>query len=144
MLHGHYLLKLKAMGIILCGLFLFVVPGVIKQIRFTFLPYVIFFNRFYHQGKVNALQYSDQLSRGLGWTIFILFICLPSCIYEGVGFIVRNYFHKSTLNQYGIFEYSGVIVSVYAGCMIMVYLFSILYFMYVEKDRKHMMYFEET
>ena len=117
---------LKAACIILCGLFLFVIPGIIKQVRLTFLPYVICFNRFYQQRKLSALQHSDKLSRGIGWMIFILFICIPSCIHEGVRFIVKHYFYKPTLAQYGFFEYSGVILSVYVGCVAIVYLFSIL------------------
>jgi len=129
---------LKAICYIFCGLLLFIVPGIIKQIRFTFLPYVILFNRSYHEGKLKALPHSDQLSRGLAWILFFLFVCVPTFLYEGVRFIIKRYFHRSEIVEYGFFQYTGLILSVYIGGVLMIYLFSVLYFMYVAKDQKHM------
>lgn len=63
--------------IILWGL-LFILPGLYKQIRYYFVPYVVLFLPEYQEDKVDALEVSEWLTKGHGWGIFILVLFLTS------------------------------------------------------------------
>ena len=133
---------LKATVIICAGFFLFIIPGFVKQVHFTFLTFVIFFNRLYHQGELKALQHSQKLSRGLGWSLFVLAIVIPSFVHEIVG-QVKQFLHFPVF-QYEVIRYPALILCVYINSLIIVYLFSILYFMYVTKDREQMIHYTKA
>jgi len=70
---------LKALAITVVGLILFIVPGLVYQILFTFFPFVIFFDKRYETGELNALNESKRLIkpyffRTLAYSLILFFI----------------------------------------------------------------------
>jgi len=128
----------KACLIIIAGLFLFLIPGIIKYIHYFFFTFVVFFNKEYKAGKLNALKHSKELSRGLRWWIFLLVILfsfigvIPSKSVD----IVLNH----TQSLWAV--YPTLIFSLYIYCLISAYFYSILYFIYTIKENDKMIEFE--
>ncbi len=78
--------SLRAFCWILIFLLALVIPGIIKYIRYTFVPYVVLFDKRYQQGEVDALERSSELSRGVGLKLFAviaLFFAI-SIVLQGV------------------------------------------------------------
>lgn len=122
---------LKASVIILAGCFLFIIPGIIKQIHFMFVIYVIFFNRLYREGKISALKYSKDLSRGLRWWL-LLFLGLHLLLEYPVK-VGQNLLEM--FSQTGYVQYPVLMALLYLTALAMVYLCSLLYFVYVARDK---------
>lgn len=53
--------SLLAFSRILLFSLLFIIPGVVYYIFYTFMPYIVFFDRKYHAGEVNALEESKRI-----------------------------------------------------------------------------------
>ncbi len=125
---------LKATGIILAGLIVFVIPGIIKYVQYMFFSFVVFFNRDYKEGKINCLKHSKKLSKGLGWWLFGLFFLLPHFIGE-----IPNQMGKLVFGHIDskLIIYPVLIASLHVMCVIITYLFSMMYFMYVTKEREN-------
>lgn len=66
---------LYAMGLILIGLVLFVIPAIVVQVALSFFPFVIFCDSRYYQSDLSALKESHRLMKGL-MTIGTLFALL--------------------------------------------------------------------
>ncbi len=64
---------------------LLIVPGVVRYIRYVFVPYVVLFDREYQLGEVDALDRSMKLSQREGWMIFFL-LAIPFAV--SIGFQV--------------------------------------------------------
>jgi hypothetical protein len=64
--------SLRAMGKALLWSFLLIVPGLIKYIRFTFVPYIVLFEQDYRDGKVDALERSEVLVSGHTWALALI------------------------------------------------------------------------
>lgn len=63
---------LRMTGNILMWSILFLIPGLYKQIKYLFVPFVVLFDSQYHSGKVDALKRSSQLTSGLFWILSLL------------------------------------------------------------------------
>ena len=132
---------IKASMIIVATSFLFIIPGVIKQIHYIFFSFVVFFNQDYKKGKINALKHSKKLSKGLGWWIFGLFMVLPYFInYISMAVVQKVVLVEQTQSVWIMFPI--LILCVYIVVLTMTYLYSILYFMYVIKDQNQMVNYD--
>jgi hypothetical protein len=59
------------------GFILFLIPGIILWVQFTFVPYVVLFDSQFKAGKVDALERSKALVKGHFWRLSgILILCL--------------------------------------------------------------------
>ena len=52
---------------------LLILPGIYKQIRYLFVPFVVLLDPQYQQGKVDALERSSLLTVGVFWWLVLLF-----------------------------------------------------------------------
>ena len=127
---------LKATGIIFLGFLCLIIPGIIKSVHYCFFSFVVFFNKNYKENKINPLKYSKEISEGLGWWIFFLSIILPLLISS----IILTPVSKKIFHQIGSFWmiYFSLILLIYMVSLISTYVYSILFFMYVLKDKDHM------
>ena len=127
---------LKATGVIFLGLLCFVIPGIIKSVHYCFFSFVVFFNKNFKENKINSLKYSKEISKGLGWWIFFLSIILPLLISS----IILTPVSRKIFLQIGSFWmiYFSLILLMYVVSLISTYIYSILFFMYVLKDKDQM------
>ena len=123
---------IKASIIVLAGLFLFIIPGIIKQIHYTFFSFVVFFNKSYKEGKIDCLKHSKNLTKGLGLWLLVFSILLPVIVNSIPGAYVKMVF-RNTDSVWII--YPLLILCMYVVCLLFSYLSSILYFMYIIKDK---------
>ena len=121
----------KALVIICFGFIFFIIPGVIKTVHYAFLPYVIFFNKNYHAGKINALKHSKHLSKGFGWWIVFLFIINPTLTVE----FVNNTLQQVTLHSW--LAYLPVFIAYYIFAVINQYFFALMFFVYRSREQYH-------
>ena len=124
---------LKSFVIIIGALFLLIIPGIIKVIHYIFLSFVVFFNKDYKEGKINALKHSKKLSKGLGWWLFFLICIVPYFITKIPHLVVKSIFSQ-TDSLFII--YPLLILSLYICCMLSTYLCSVLYFMYTAREQQ--------
>ncbi len=61
-------------GQILLWSLLLIIPGIYKQIQYLFVPFVVLFDSEYKSGKVDALNKSAQLSKGIFWNLGFIFL----------------------------------------------------------------------
>ena len=54
--------------------FLLVIPGIIKMIRYQFVIFIVATEKKYQLGDIEALQASENLSRGRSWPLLVLVI----------------------------------------------------------------------
>ncbi len=130
---------LKAIIIVLAGLCLFIIPGIIKSIHYTFFSFVVFFNKNYKDGKIDALKHSKALSKGVGfWLFFLLFgpsflICGLAGFYAGLYAGLYKQPISTSITYYPILTFYK-----YISYLLGIYMCSVLYFMYVIKDKNQM------
>ena len=63
------LANLMVFGLVLIGLFALIVPGVIIACRLAFTPYIVMDKKL---DPIEAVELSWKLTRGHGWTIFLM------------------------------------------------------------------------
>ena len=68
--------SLRVLTYVLLWSFLFILPGVYKQIRWTFVPFIVYFDPNYEKGDVDPLEESAKLSVGLMWVLTPLIVAL--------------------------------------------------------------------
>ena len=129
---------IKASGIIFAAFLCFIIPGIIKNIHYTLFSFVVFFNKNYKENKIDALKHSKELSQGLGWWIFGLFVVLPPLISFIPGLIPKIVFEQT--DSLWII-YPSLILCLYFTSLLFTYIYSILFFMYVIKDQNQMVGF---
>ncbi len=127
--------SLKASVIIIAGLCILVIPGIIKHVHYTFFSFVVFFNKNYKDGKIDALKHSKALSKGVGFWLFFLSVLLPVLVNTIPGSCAKSIFNK--IDSIWI-AYPILIFCLYIVCLFFIYLCSVLYFMYVIKDKNQM------
>ena len=66
--------SLRVIGYSLCWVQALVIPGVIKYLRWTFVPFIVLFDADYQRGEVDALARSNKIIRGHTLAIFLCFI----------------------------------------------------------------------
>ena len=67
---------IKAFFVIFAYLFLLIIPGIIKALRFLFLAQTVFFDENFKQEKISALKASHNVTRGRLFLIICFMICL--------------------------------------------------------------------
>ncbi|MDE0518841.1 MAG: hypothetical protein OXH36_04730 [Bdellovibrionales bacterium] len=125
----------KASIIVFAGLLCFIIPGIIKQIHYVFFSFVVFFNKNYKENKISALKHSKNLSKGLRWWVFGLFMVLPYFIGLIPGFIPKVVFAQT--NSLWVI-YPSLILCLYITYLLFTYIYSILFFIYAIKDQEQM------
>ncbi len=122
---------LKASGIILLGICVFLVPGIIKSVHYTFFSFIVFFDQDYKAGKVSCLKRSKELSKGIGWWIFGLGIVLPFLIQSAQDVFLTSFLKINSL----WILYPVLVLYVYVISLCFTYLCSMLYFMYITQHK---------
>lgn len=104
--------SIRSLAVSLLWFFLLIVPGVVKYVRYFFVPYVVVADPDYQKGQIDALEESERLVKGISWPLFIviviltvvefqqqslrekhLFISAPFwSMIENVGFFAVNYY----------------------------------------------------
>lgn len=65
--------SLRAWGKSLAWGFLLILPGIVKWLRYSFVPFVVLLDEEYRQGKKDALEKSEDLAHKRFFAIFALF-----------------------------------------------------------------------
>jgi hypothetical protein len=63
------LANLLVIALVVLGLFALIIPGIIIACRLAFVPYIIMDKKL---DPIEAVEYSWKLTRGHGWTIFLM------------------------------------------------------------------------
>lgn len=73
---GNDFLKesLKAIGKSSLWMYCFIIPGIIRWIEYSILPFVVFLNKKYQSGAAEALQLSQTISKKNKWKLYIFWI----------------------------------------------------------------------
>lgn len=56
--------------------FLFIIPGIIKMIRYQFVVYIVASSKKYEAGELDALEASEKLTEGRFWSLTTLILIL--------------------------------------------------------------------
>ena len=98
---------IKALFVILFFLILFIIPGLYKMVRYSFLTETVLFDSAYKKGDLSALKSADKSTRGFFWLMFLYsalvffltvlfgdlkFSFLPGFLASGLGFVFQFYF----------------------------------------------------
>lgn len=68
--------SLRSLGVALIWFLLLIVPGVIKYIRYLFVPYIVVADPDYEAGRVDALNESERLSKGFFWPLLVIILIM--------------------------------------------------------------------
>lgn len=68
--------SLRALGQIAVGLLLFIIPGIIRMIKYAFIPFIVQFHPQYLKGSADALKLSRELCKGVLFKITIILVLL--------------------------------------------------------------------
>lgn len=105
----------------------FIIPGIIKWTRLTFVPFVVLLEPAYAHGKIDALKESERRAKGKTWVLF--FVLLISQILDaGLDFLTYS---STWLNQ---FPFRILILSVSMG--IGIFTTCVLYELYLSWEKK--------
>jgi hypothetical protein len=66
--------SLRAFGVTMLWLCLFIIPGIYKYICYFFVPYVVVADEAYIRGERDALEYSTQLVKGFSLQLLTLIV----------------------------------------------------------------------
>jgi hypothetical protein len=61
--------------------FLFIVPGIVKMIRYQFVVYIVASSKQYEAGELDALAASEKLTYGRFWSLTTLILLLASAAF---------------------------------------------------------------
>jgi hypothetical protein len=89
--------NLKALGLTLIWSLAFVIPGIIKYLQYQFVSFVVLVDPDYEDGKVDALQRSKELTKGI--LLLLLGILWVGAILSwGLGYVEEAHpLHRSPL-----------------------------------------------
>jgi hypothetical protein len=76
--HGKDLVNetLRVAAQVIFGLIMFIIPGLIRGVRYGFVPFIVTSDKTYMEGKRDALEYSSQLIKGITLALAILWLAL--------------------------------------------------------------------
>ena len=63
---------IKMTALVILWLLAFIIPGLFKQVRWYFMPFVVMFEDDYMAGKIDPLDRSNELVRGATLIVFII------------------------------------------------------------------------
>ena len=115
----------------------FLIPAFIKIIHYTFIPFVIFFNKEYIENKKSSLKLSTFVCRGLP-VVFLVLGFLPFGTIELLDSLLKTIFYgpNQEVSSINIFYFS---LSSLFRIASTIFTSSVLYFMYIEKDKAHLL-----
>lgn len=102
--------------------YLLLVPGFIKYLQFSFVPFVVMMDAEYEQGLVDALATSQRRSRGLLGKLFLLFIIF-SVAWPLLSSSVDEYkiFLKSPVTAFGFAVVDMTLLVIFVLCVYALY-----------------------
>lgn len=118
--------SLKAFGHVILGVILFVIPGIVFYVFYTFLPYIVFFNRQYDAGNLSALKESKRLAKARFLALFAQIVLF------GVIAVLLQLGPKILGMPYLGFEFAVFVLSFYFSAFSFMYFYE-LYKRYEEK-----------
>ncbi len=65
--------QLRAWGSVANWTFVFILPGLWRFIQYSFVPFIVCFDNEYQLGKIDALEQSRKISRGMGLQLLAAF-----------------------------------------------------------------------
>ena len=68
--------QLRVASGIVIGLVMGIFPGLLRMVRWAFVPFIVTTNPAYTQGEVDALKYSEKLTKGLIGSIALFWLVL--------------------------------------------------------------------
>lgn len=83
--------NLKAIGSASLWMFVFIIPGLIKWIEYSLLPFVVFLNPDYQKGDREALSLSVSLVKKSFWKFFLFWILFNCVIPIGISLLGGEY-----------------------------------------------------
>ena len=111
----------------------FLIPAFIKIIHYTFIPFVIFFNKEYIENKKSSLKLSTLACRGLP-IVFLVLGFLSFGVIEFLDSLLKTicYGKSQEVSSINIFYFS--LSSLFRAASTIL-TSSVLYFIYIEKDK---------
>lgn len=67
-----FLESLRALAVIFLWTLAFIVPGLFKYLRLSFVPYVVVADKEYAEGHIDALAESNRLATGITFILFVI------------------------------------------------------------------------
>ena len=99
----------------------FIIPGIYKQVRYIFVPFVVLLDLRYQKGEVDALEQSAELTKGIfGW---LLTLFLASFVVD-IGFEMLLQIHPVLVHPAARVLMGGLTL------LVSIYFYTIFYFMY--------------
>ena len=126
----------KASVIVLLGCAAFLLPGIVKAVHYTFVSFVVFFNRSYQEGKVSALKRSRELARGFFWWIVLIVV-----LFQVVDIILSKI--KTQILDGVLTSPDWVLATIlgvysYLSLLTAIYVYTMLYTIYARRDKDQM------
>lgn len=90
---------LRAWGKIFLWCFVFIVPGLMKYTYYLTTTFVVLFSKKYEAGEVDALEYSEKISRKFWWRLTIWMILF---------YVLIPLTLSASLDEFKIFQYHPV------------------------------------
>ena len=116
--------SIRAMASVILWAIAFILPGVYRSIQLYFVPFVVFFDKDYAAGEVDALKRSVEIVKGS--TVFIAVIIISEAIL-GFGF-------KKVLEDYSALPAIGISIASYTFIILLsCYTYSLFFFFYSQK-----------
>jgi hypothetical protein len=101
---------------------LFIIPGIVKFIRLTFVPYVVADDPVYHEGSVDALDRSEALVKRRFWLVLFALLlstllpALPSLVFQGENISLAS--RPGLSITWSVFEFfTGLLATAFMFCV---------------------------
>lgn len=100
--HGKPLLieSIRVMASVLLWCLALIIPGIFKNVRYLFVPFVVLFDKDYQAGNCDALKKSNDLVKGLTLPLTFLFFA----------WIVAGYLVDAIRQRYSLIESPLVVI----------------------------------
>lgn len=116
---------LRMTGLVILWSLLLIVPGLFKQIRWYFMPFIVIEDKKYDLGEVDPLDRSNQLVKGI--TLQIAFIAIAD-------FVVQYGLDSLGQSFGGYFQFLGLFLSGILTLGVSVYTYILLFSIYQQRS----------
>lgn len=83
--------SLRATGVASLWMYLFIIPGLLKWIEFSFIPFIIFLNQDYQNGSADALLLSRRIASLHKWKVYGFWFAFNVAIPLGISISLGEY-----------------------------------------------------
>lgn len=120
---------IKAFFIILLFLFLFIIPGLYKMIRYAFLTETVFFDGTHKEASFSALKAADHITKLYFWwiTLFVTLSILTSVLFD---LLVQTLVFLPPLVKACV----GLVLKFYVSCFLLLYKVQLYFALKKRKD----------